>query len=118
MAGSKQSHGSLINDLCPLMVDPVVPQRLLFLLFAEAPIEDLVSRPSSQHFSGSLMAHTAIPFKPDGTNCNTFITHFLILLFAERPTEVLVIKINLLICFLKNSRKEGHHVNGLEAPQK
>ena len=72
MAGSKQSHGSLINDLCPLMVDPVVPQRLLFLLFAEAPIEDLVSRPSSQHLSGSLMAHTAIPFKPDGTHCNTF----------------------------------------------
>ena len=31
MAGSKQSHGSLINDLCPLMVHPVLPQHLLSL---------------------------------------------------------------------------------------
>ena len=58
MAGSKQSHGWLINDLCPLMVHPVVPQHPLFLLFAEGPIEDLVL----QHFPRSLNHTVHCPY--------------------------------------------------------
>ena len=75
MAGSKQSHGSLINDLCPLMVDSVVPQRLLFLLFAEGPIEDLVLLYFSR--SSSKIDTTAPIWFPNGTNCNLFLKHIL-----------------------------------------
>ena len=92
MEGSKQSHGWLINDLCPLMLHPVVPQHQLFLLFAEGPIEDLVL----QHFPRSFNSFCSQPLSGSllcFVYLNTFFDTFLILLFAETPAEALVINV-------------------------
>ena len=65
MEGSKQSHGWLINDLCPLMVHPVLPQHLPFLMFAQTWSCSISQDPllkATQPLSGSLKAHTAMSF--------------------------------------------------------